>query len=131
MTNLISLISFKTKKITTLATQIATSNGSASSLDNTSGGRCLTHNMRVAITVCPASQKCIKDDTLCKTPKTVELPTTTTTTTTTIPPPSSEPSTISTTEKSGGKGDEEPKVQAQHRGMNDLTSEKIIEVTNV
>lgn len=94
---------------------IATSNGSASSLDNTSGGRCLTHNMRVAITVCPASQKCIKDDTLCKTPKTVELPTTTTTTTTTIPPPSSEPSTISTTEKSGGKGDEEPKVQAQHR----------------
>lgn len=63
----------------------ATSNGSKHSLPNTSGGRCVTHNMRLAVTVCRAGSNCIKDDTLCKTPKGSEKKETTTTSTTGVP----------------------------------------------
>ena len=95
----------------------ATSNGSALSLANTHGGRCQTHNMRLAVTVCSTGRKCIKDDTLCKTPKgsSADKINTTTTSTTGVPTTNKPDTTTSTTTTDiDGDGVAKPQVLARH-----------------
>lgn len=68
---------------------IDTSNGTREGLDNKSGGKCKTHNMKLKITVCLPGQKCGKCENMCcekpaTKPPTTTVQTTAETTTTTV-----------------------------------------------
>lgn len=79
---------------------IATSNGTISGLENRKGGRCHTHNMRLAITICEIGRDCFKNEHLCYTP----VQKVATTTTTTLPTVTTSTTTTTTTRTSGDNG---------------------------
>lgn len=79
---------------------IATSNGTMSGLQNRKGGRCLTHNMKLAITICEKGRDCFKNEHLCYAPVQKAV----TTATTTLPTATTSTTTTPTSQTSGDNG---------------------------